>query len=177
MRFAREPVAFARIAGDARANYVLPRGRSSAIAGHDVIEIEFATVETMTAVLAGVLVTLEDVVSGKFHFLLRKPIESEKHDDAGDANLKGNRRDQFVIRRVGRQIAPALEIVRHKIVRLIGRNNVRVSGVNQRESATGGADIHRLPEPVEYQNLTVEHAMQICMEAGFYGLPRKFARR
>ena len=120
-----------------------------------MIQIQIATVENLSTILAGILVALEHVVPGKFHFLLRKAIEHQKHNHSRDADLKRNRRDRFVVRCGRGQIAPALEIVRHEIVRLIGRHNVGVSGVNQREGATSRADIHRLPEPVEYQNLTV----------------------
>jgi hypothetical protein len=63
-----------------------------------VIEIELAAVESLAAILAGVLVALEHVVPGKFHFLLWKPIENEKHNHPRDANLKRNRHDYFVIR-------------------------------------------------------------------------------
>ncbi len=78
VRFAREPVAFARIAADAGTNHVLPRGRPSPVTRYDMIQIEFATIENLAAVLAGVLVALEHVVPSKFHFLLRKPIEHQK---------------------------------------------------------------------------------------------------
>ena len=155
VRFAREPVAFARIEPDTRANHVLPRGRPSPITRYDVIQIEFAAIENFAAVLAGVFVALKHVVSGKFHFLLWKPIENQKHNDPRDANLERNRRDDFVIRRVCRQIAPAFEIVRHEIVRLIGRNNVGMTGIYQREGATRRADVNRLPQAVKHQNLVV----------------------
>jgi hypothetical protein len=92
---------------------------------------------------------------GEFHFLFWKPIENQKHNHTGDTDLERNCRDQFMIRRVCRQITPAFEIMRHEIVRLIGRNNVGVSGINQREGAPRRADIHRLPEAVEHQDLTV----------------------
>ena len=120
-----------------------------------MIQIELAAIENLAAVLAGVLVALEHVVARKFHFLLWEPIENKKHNHTWNADLKRNRRDDFVGGRVCRQTAPAFEIMCHEIVRLIGRNNVSVTRINQREGATGGADIHRLPEPVEYQNLTV----------------------
>ena len=151
----REPVAFARIAADARTNHILPRRRPSPVAGNNMIQIELAAIENLAAVLAGVLVALEHVVARKFHFLLWEPIENKKHNHTWNADLKRNRRDDFVGGRVCRQTAPAFEIMCHEIVRLIGRNNVSVTRINQREGATGGADIHRLPEPVEYQNLTV----------------------
>ena len=125
------------------------------IARHNVIEVKFAAVKNFAAVLAGILVAFEHIMPGKFDFLLWKPIENQKHNHAGNTDLERNCRDQFMIRRVCRQIAPALEIVRHEIVRLILRNNVGVSGVNQREGAPRRADIHRLPETVEHQDLTV----------------------
>jgi hypothetical protein len=155
VRFTREPIALARIATDARAHHVLPRGCSSAITRHDVIQIEFAAVERLAAVLAGVLIALEHVVPGKLDFLLWKPIEHQKHNHPRDTNLERNRRDDFVIRRVGRQIAPAFEIVRHEIVRRIGGHNVGVTGIYQRERATRRADVNRLPQAVKHQNLIV----------------------
>jgi hypothetical protein len=155
VRFARKAIAFARIATDTRANHVLPRGCSSPITRYHVIQIEFAAIENLAAVLAGVFVALKHVVPGKFHFLLWKPIENQKHNHPRDANLERNRRDDFVIRRVCRQIAPAFEIVRHEIVRLIGRNNVGMTGIYQREGATRRADVNRLPQAVKHQNLVV----------------------
>ena len=155
VRFAREPVALSRIAGDARANNVFPRGVTTAITGHNVIEIEFAAIEKLAAVLAGVLVALEYIVPGKFHFLLWKPIKKQKHNHPRDTNFERNRRDYFVIRSVCRQVAPAFEIVRHEIVRWIGRNNVGMTGIYQREGATRRADVHRLPQAVKHQYLTI----------------------
>src|SRR5881227_3593511 len=119
VRFTRQPIAFARVARNARANHILPRCCSTAVARHDVIEIELAAVKNLAAVLAGVLVALEDVVPGKFHFLLWKPIENQKHNHPRDTNLKRNRGDYLVIRSVCRQVTPAFEIMCHEIVRLV----------------------------------------------------------
>ena len=77
VRLAGKPIALARIARNARANHVLPSCGPSAIARHDVIQIEFASIEKLTAVLAGVLVALKDVVASKLYFLFRKPIEHQ----------------------------------------------------------------------------------------------------
>src|SRR5579884_2288169 len=60
--FVREPVAFARIARDARADDVFPRGRAAFVAWHDVVEVEFFAVENFAAVLAGVFVALKNIV-------------------------------------------------------------------------------------------------------------------
>ena len=155
MRFARESITLARVAADARANHVLPRGRPSPVTRYDVIQIEFTTIENLATVLAGILVALEHVVPGKFYFLLRKPIKNEKHNHPRDTNLERNRSDDFVIRSVCRQVAPAFKIVRHEIVRLVRRNDVGVTCVNKRKGATRRADVNRLPQAVKHQNLII----------------------
>ncbi len=99
VRFARKPVALACIAGDARANHVFPCGRASAIARHNVIQIEFASIENLTAILAGVLVALKDIVARKLYFLLWKPIEDQQHDHPWDTDFERNGCDHLVLRR------------------------------------------------------------------------------
>jgi len=73
--FARKPIAFARIARNTRANHVFPSRRPAPVARHDVIQIKITSIEELATLLAGVLVSLKYVMSGEFHFLLRKPIE------------------------------------------------------------------------------------------------------
>ena len=58
--------------------------------------------------------------------------------------------------RVRRKIPPAFEIVSRKVVRVVRRNDLGVPRVYERKGAASRADIHRLPEPVEHQNLTVQ---------------------
>jgi len=156
VRFARKPVAFACIARDAGANNVFPSRRPAPIARHNVIQIKVTAIEEFATVLASVLVALKHVVSGEFHFLFRKPIEHKQHDHPRDPDLEGNGRNRFMIGCVRGQIAPAFEIVRRKVVRVIRRNNLGVPSVYERKGATSRADVHGLPEPVEYQNLTVQ---------------------
>jgi hypothetical protein len=88
MRFARKSVALLCVAGDARAHHVFPSGRPPSVARHDMIEIQVAPFEKMAAVLAGIVISLEYVVSGEFYFLLRKPIEHEQHDYSRDPDLE-----------------------------------------------------------------------------------------
>ena len=156
VRFTRKPVAFARIARDAGANHVFPSRGPAPVAWHDVIQIKVTPIEEFAAVLAGVLVSLKHVVSGEFYFLLRKPIEHKQHDNPRDPDLERDGRNHFMIGRVRGQIAPAFEIVRRKVVRVIRRNNLGVPCVYERKGAASRADVHRLPEPVEHQNLTVQ---------------------
>ena len=102
VRFARKLVAFARVAADARTHHVFPCRGSAAVARHDVIQIELAAVENLAAVLAGVLVSLKNIVACKLYFLLREPIENQQHDHPRNTNLERNGRNHFMVRRVGR---------------------------------------------------------------------------
>jgi len=156
VRFTRKPVSLARIAWNAGANHVFPSRRPAPVAGHDVIQIKVTPIEELATVLAGVLVALKHVVSGELYFLLWKPIEHKQHDHPRDPDLERNGRNQFMIGRVRGQIAPAFEVVRRKVVRVIRRNNLSVPSIYERKGAAGRTDVHGLPEPVEHQNLTVQ---------------------
>jgi hypothetical protein len=100
-------------------------------------------------------------VSGEFYFLLRKPIEHKQHDYPRDPDLERDGRNYFMFGRIRGQIAPAFEIVRRKVVCVIRRNNLGVSCIYERKGAASRADVHRLPEPVKHQNLTVQQRMQV----------------
>ena len=156
VRFTRKPVALARIARDAGADHVFPSRCPASVARHDVIQIKLAAIEKVAAILAGVLVSLKYVVPREFYFLLRKSIEHQQHDYPWDPDLERDGRNDFMFGRGRRQIPPAFEIVRRKIVRFIRRNNLGMSCVYERKGAASRADVHRLPEPVKHQNLTVQ---------------------
>ena len=155
VRFTRDTIALSGIAGYARTNNIFPSGRASAVARHDVIQIKIAPLKDVAAVLASVLVALEDIVARELYLLLWKPVEHEQHDHPRDTDLERNRGDRLMVRRVRRQIPPAFEIVRRKVVRVIRRNNLRVPCINERKGPAGRADVYRLPKPVEHQHLTV----------------------
>ena len=150
VRFSREPVALTRIARDTGANHVFPVGGAAPIARHDMIQIELAPIEQLPAILTGVLVTFEDIVPGKLYLFFREPIEDKQHDHPRNPDFECDCSDHFMLRGVGRQIAPAFEIVRQEVVRVVRRNNLGVPGVYQREGAASRADVHRLPEPVQH---------------------------
>jgi len=88
VRFARKPVAFARIARNTGANHIFTSRCPAPVARHDVIQIKVTPIEEFATVLAGILVALKHVVSGEFHFLFRKPIEHKQHDHPRDPDLE-----------------------------------------------------------------------------------------
>ena len=119
LRFADQPqagflgsaIGLFRVARNARANDVFPGGRTAAVAREDVVQIQVFPLECLAAILAGVFVPLENVVSGEFDFLFRKPIEHDQEDHPGNANPERNRADAFGMRVLPRKIPPLTEIV------------------------------------------------------------------
>ncbi len=120
-----------------------------------MIQIKIDPVENIAAVLAGIVIPLENVVPRKLHFLLGQPIKKEKNDDARDPNLPRDGRDQFVVGRRRRKVTPAGEIVGEKTISLIRGNHLSMARVNQRKSTTRRANINRLPQAIQNQHLTI----------------------
>ena len=69
VRFLRQPVALSRVTANAGANHILPSSRSATITRHHVIEVQLVAIESLTAVLARILITLENVVPRKLYLL------------------------------------------------------------------------------------------------------------
>ena len=82
-----------------------------------------------------------------------------------------------MFRRRRGKIAPAIEIVCQEIIGLVGRDDVRVAGIDKGKRAPGRADIHGLPEAVQNQNLAVKLGLQVFLIYRFRptltGNPRK----
>ena len=155
VRFLRKPVAFARVTGNAGTNHIFPCRHSAAVPRHDMIEIQVTSLKNLSAILTDIFVALENIVARKLHFLFRETVEKQQHDHARDANLPRNGRHHFVFWRCGGKIAPTLEIVSQKIVGFIRGDDLGVACINQREGAPGRADVHRLPQAIKDQNVTV----------------------
>lgn len=53
-----------------------------------MIQVQLAAIEDVAAVLAGVLVALEYVMSGELYFFFWKPIKHEQYNHPWDADLE-----------------------------------------------------------------------------------------
>jgi len=87
LRLMRKSIAFTRVTSNARADHIFPGRQAALIAWQYMIEIQFAPIKNVAAILAGVLVALKDVVAREFHFLFRQAIEEQKHNYARHPNL------------------------------------------------------------------------------------------
>ena len=155
-RLVREPVALARVAGNAGADHILPCGLAATITGQDMVDVQARALEERAAVLAGVFVAFKDVVPGEFDLFFREPVEEAEDDDAGDADPQGDglEHPRFGIRE--REMPPARKVMGQKIPGSIRCHDLRMPLVEEREGPTGRAGVDGLPQPVEYQNRLVE---------------------
>src|SRR6185503_20144773 len=94
-RFLRCAVGLLSVTGNAGTDDILPSGWPTAVARDDVIQVQIFAVVHLAAVLASVLVPLENIVPRELDLLLRQPIEHHEQNHARDANTERDGADAF----------------------------------------------------------------------------------
>lgn len=155
-RLGRSAVRLARIALDTGADDVLPRRRATPVARDDVVEIQVAPVHLLVAVLAGIVIALEDVMPGEFDFLLRQAIKHEEHDHLRHTDAKGDGGDAFRVRLLLGKVFPLREAVSLEFAVLIAQNDLRLALKEKSKGASRTADIYCLPEAIQHEDLLVK---------------------
>ena len=138
-------VGFECVAIDTGAHNVFPSGRPSAISRDNVIEVQVFAVKFLSAILTSIAVSLENIVPGKLHFLLRQTIKEDEQDDARDSDSEGDGMDALRMGLLLRKIMPLAEIERLEGAVGTVQDDVGSPLKEQGQSAFGGADIDRLP--------------------------------
>src|SRR4051794_19943710 len=110
-RFLRRVIGLPGIALDAGAHNVFPRRWPAAIAWDDMIQIQVLAFEQLPAVLAHVLVALENVMPGELYLFLRQMVVDHQQNYARDADPERHRADRFRMRFLLREIVPLLKAV------------------------------------------------------------------
>lgn len=154
-RLLRRVVGFAGVAGDAGADNVLPCGGTAAVAGNDVIEIQILAVESLAAVLAHVVIALENIMPGELDFLFGEAVEHDEQNDAGNADFEGDGADAFRMRLLFGKVLPLIEAVGLERAVLGIQDHLGMAFKEQSESAARGADINRLPQSVQDQHMLI----------------------
>lgn len=159
--FLRSAVGLARVALDARAHDVFPSGRTATVARNDVVKVQIASLAAFAAILAGVLIPLEDVVPGEFDLLLRHAVIDQKQYHAWNANAEGNCADvlgciwwQFL-----RKIAPFLEAQCAESSIVCVEHSLSVALEEQGQGPACRADVDSLPQPVENQHMVIKRGL------------------
>ena len=154
-RFLRSAIRFESVALDTRTNNVLPSGRSSAIPGQHMIQIQILSVARFAAVLAGVLIALENIVARELHLFLGDVIVDQQQYYTRDAQSKRNRADRFRVRVLGGQVLPLRKVEGLKRTVVAVKDSLRMTLKQQGQCPSRRADIDRLPEPIQHQHVLV----------------------
>ena len=154
--FLRRAIGFARIALDAGADNVFPNRRPAAIARNHVIKVQIFAIKNIAAILAGIFIALKNVMAREFDFFLRQPVINEQQDDARHADAKGDGVNRFFVRRIFGKVAPFVKIESAERAVVAVDHDLRLALKKQGQRAPGRADIDRLPEPVQNQNVLIE---------------------
>jgi len=122
--FMGQVIGFPSITLNTGTNNILPSRYAALIPGNHMVQIKLTPIEDLSAILAGILVPLENVMPGKLDFFLRQPIENQKHDNGGDPDLKGNGVNHFLLGFALGELPPTLEVVSKEIALAIGMNHL-----------------------------------------------------
>ncbi len=150
------PVCFLGIALDTGADDVLPGRRATPVPGNHVVEVQVFSVERPPAVLARILVTLKNVVTRELHFLFREMIVNQQEDYPGQPDPKCDAAYALVVWLLDGDMAPLIEIESLKAPVVPFQHRLRVSLEKERQRPAHGADVNRLPQPIQYQNVLIE---------------------
>ena len=99
-----------RITPDTGTDNVLPSGRSATVARDHVVQVQVFAIKLVAAILARVLISLEDVVSRELDFFLGLTIEEHQQNDARHAHAKRDGVDAFRMGFALGKIAPLVKI-------------------------------------------------------------------
>ena len=102
------------------------------------------------------MVTLEDVMACKLHFLFWEPIEEAQQDDAWHTNLKRNRVDAVRMRLLPGKIPPLCEAEGLKIAAVVITDDLGVPFEQKSQSSSNCANVDRLPKAVKDQHMLVQ---------------------
>jgi len=152
----RQTVSLACVAGNAGADDILPSRLTTPVTRKDVIDVEIAPIKVFAAVLAGVLVPVEDVESRELDLLFRQAVKQGEDDDSRNPDFQRDGLQHPWLGIAERKVPPAGKIVREKIHFTVGRDGPRVSLIEEGKGAACGTGVDGLPQPVEYKYRTIE---------------------
>ncbi len=162
-RFGRDPIesqsrllrgasTLAAIAIHTTAHDVFPRSSPTQCSRDHMVEVQLGSMGLLAAVLAGELVSREDVRAAVSNVPFRNTIEAGQQDDAWNRNLTARSAHAFCTRRHARP-APLFEI--EGLVLWV--HHACDVHVDQRKCATNRCHVNRQKRTIEYENARIQH--------------------
>jgi hypothetical protein len=113
-----------------------------------MIQIEILPLKNAAAVLAGVPITLKNIVPRELDLFLWQPVEKDEQNDPRNTNPEGNGVDAFGVGLLLREIVPLVEIESSEGTIFAIQDHMRPPFKQKRERPPGRADIDCLPQAV-----------------------------
>ena len=152
----RSSVSLLRIAVDASQNAVRPGRRSTLSSRDNVIDRELFAAWLLSAVLAGHLVTLENVFTAEGNCLRRHCVELGQRDNFWDTDALANRLDERLIS-IRYQLAPIAPVIQLVVDRVDDLGGI----VPQHDQCPRNRrHVDRLPVAVQHQRWTLKRWAQ-----------------
>lgn len=121
-----------------------------------MVEVQIFAFEDASAILAGVLISLENIMPGELDLFFRQSIEEYEQNHFRDAQPERNGVDTFGMRLLLREVSPLVEIKGLKGTVIHSQDDLGMAFKEQGKGAAHAADVDRLPQAVEHEHLLIE---------------------
>ena len=151
-----DAVGLSCVAVFATAHNILPGGFSAEVARNNVVEVEVFSIHGLAAILAGVFVPLVDVLAGELDFFVGGLVVEDEDDDRRDGYSVVDSVNE--LERSVRGAGKVPPLVKGEVAEgaVLLEDGLGVPLVEHADGPASRADIHRLPQPVEHQDVLVK---------------------
>ena len=92
-RLQGEFISLLGITADAGTHNILPVSHASLVPWNDMVKVQVPVLKTLAAILANIVIALQDILAGKLDFLPRQSIKCRQHNDRRKPEAIGDRVD------------------------------------------------------------------------------------
>lgn len=149
-------VGFSGVALLAATDDILPGGLSAEMARDDMVEVELPSINGFPTILAGVLVSLVDVLAGELDVFVRRLVVEYQKDDGRDGYPVIDAVNEAERTVGGEGEIPPILVTEALERAVFLKDGVGVPLVKHTDSPPCCADVHGLPQPVEDEDVFVE---------------------
>ena len=157
LRLCRQLVSLLGVTADAGAHDIFPACHAPLVPRNHMVKIQVPVLKALTAILANMIITLQDILTAKFDLLPGQPVKDRKHNDRRLPETIGNRVYDRPPFRAILKAYPGFKIMGRKQVVLKSPLHLGMIKKQQAQRAQCRTDVHRLPEPVQHKYLVIQY--------------------
>ena len=145
LRLCRQLVPLLGVTADAGAHDIFPACHAPLVPRNHMVKIQVPILKALAAILANMVITLQDILTGKFDILPRQPVKSRQDNDRRQPETIGNRAYDRPPFRAILKAYPGFKIMGRKQVVLKSPHHLSMIKKQQAQGAPCRTDVHRLP--------------------------------